>query len=237
MSGRNIAWRSFLSGAVAAQAAVSQIAAGGSFLSCGLAGHIYGAEAIWGADVQPQAPIKMWDAFEWSSATQMKYLRTFAFSIGRRYQDLIPDEDWVSPNKTQTTRGYKRWAYAAHTADKEIILAYFEKGCPQSIVRALRPSSTYRAEWFDPRNGMDRCRRRICAVKLYRGACASAISQRHRLGATPAVRWFGAVRGCALMFLEDADGSRFFGGAPRVRFGEPSGYDTVFFSLVSLLRE
>jgi hypothetical protein len=83
----------------------------------------------------------------------MQYLRTFASSIGRRYQDLIPDADWVSPNKTQTTRGYEGWAYAAHTADKEIIMAYFEKGCPQSIVRALRPSSAYRAEWFDPRNG------------------------------------------------------------------------------------
>jgi hypothetical protein len=125
----------------------------GSFLSGGLAGHIYGAEAIWGADVQPKAPIKMWEAFQWSSATQMEHLRTFAFSIGRRYQDLIPDADWVSPNKTQTTRGYEGWAYAAHTADKEITLAYFEKGCPQSIIRALKPSSTYRAEWFDPRTG------------------------------------------------------------------------------------
>jgi hypothetical protein len=125
----------------------------GSFLSGGLAGHIYGAEAIWGADVQPAAPTKMWDAFQWSSSAQMKYLRAFAFSIGKRYQDLIPDADWVSPNKTQTTHGYEGWAYAAHTADKEIILAYFEKGCPESIVRAVKPSSTYRAEWFDPRNG------------------------------------------------------------------------------------
>jgi hypothetical protein len=125
----------------------------GSFLSGGLAGHIYGSEAIWGADVQPAAPIKMWEAFQWSSATQMRHLRTFAMSIGRLYQDLIPDADWVSPSKTQTTRGYEGWAYAAHTADREILLAYFEKGCAQSIVRALRPSSVYRAEWFDPRAG------------------------------------------------------------------------------------
>ena len=125
----------------------------GSFLSGGLAGHIYGSEAIWGGDVQPQAPIKMWEAFQWSSATRMKHLRTFAFSIGRRYQDLIPDADWVSPSKTQTTRGYEGWAYAAHTADKEIILAYFEKGCPPSILRAVKPSTVYRAEWFDPRAG------------------------------------------------------------------------------------
>ena len=83
----------------------------------------------------------------------MKYLRTFAFSIGKRYQDLIPDADWVSPNKTQTTHGYEGWAYAAHTADKEVVMTYFERGCPQSIVRAVKPSSTYRAEWFDPREG------------------------------------------------------------------------------------
>ena len=125
----------------------------GSFLSGGLAGHIYGSEAIWGADVQPQAPIKMWEAFQWSSATQMQHLRTFAFSIGRRYQDLIPDADWVSPNRTQTTQGYEGWAYAAHTADREIIVAYFEKGCPRSNIRAAKPSSTYRAEWFDARTG------------------------------------------------------------------------------------
>jgi hypothetical protein len=83
----------------------------------------------------------------------MKHLRTFAFSIGTRYRDLIPDADWVTPNKTQTTRGYEGWAYAAHTGDQEILLAYFEKGCPQSIVRAVKPSSSYRAEWFDPRKG------------------------------------------------------------------------------------
>ena len=101
----------------------------GSFLSGGLAGHIYGSEAIWGADVQPEAAVKMWNAFEWSSAAQMQHLRAFAFSIGRRYQELIPDADWISPNKTQTARGYEGWAYAAHTADREIVLPYFEKGC------------------------------------------------------------------------------------------------------------
>ena len=125
----------------------------GSFLSGGLAGHIYGAEAIWGADVQAAALVKMWEAFQWSSPAQMKHLRTFAFSIGRRYGELIPDADWVSPSKTQTTRGYEGWAYAAHTADREIVMAYFEKGCPRSTVRALKPSGAYRAEWFDPRSG------------------------------------------------------------------------------------
>ncbi len=47
----------------------------GSFLSGGFAGHVYGAEGIWGADIEPVAPIKMWDAFQWRSGSQMQYLR------------------------------------------------------------------------------------------------------------------------------------------------------------------
>ena len=125
----------------------------GNFLSGGLAGHVYGAEGIWGADIEPAAPIKMWDAFRWNSGAQMQFLRTFAFSIGRRYQDLVPDEDLIVPNKTHVVKGYEGWAYAARTADKNIFLAYFEKGCPRSLVRGARILSLYRARWFDPRNG------------------------------------------------------------------------------------
>jgi hypothetical protein len=125
----------------------------GNFLSGGLAGHVYGAEGIWGADIEPVAPIKMWDAFQWNSAAQMKYLRTFAFSIGKRYQELVPDEDLVVPNKTHIVKGYEGWAYAARTADKKIFLAYFEKGCPRSLVRGAQVMSLYRAQWFDPRKG------------------------------------------------------------------------------------
>lgn len=125
----------------------------GSFLSGGFAGHVYGAEGIWGADIEPGAPTHMWDAFQWSSGAQMQYLRTFAFSIGRRYQELVPLADLVSPNKTQVTLGYEGWAYCARTDDKRIFLAYFEKGCPRSQIRGARLNSIYRAQWFNPRNG------------------------------------------------------------------------------------
>jgi hypothetical protein len=125
----------------------------GSFLSGGFAGHVYGAEGIWGADIEPVAPIKMWDAFQWNSAAQMQYLRTFATSIGNRYQELIPNADLVSPNKDHVLRSYESWAYCAHTADRSIFLAYFEKGCPRSQVRGVRLNSVYRAQWFDPRGG------------------------------------------------------------------------------------
>jgi hypothetical protein len=124
----------------------------GNFLSGGLGGHVYGAEGIWGADIEPAAPIKMWDAFQWNSAKQMQHLRTFAFSIGKRYQELVPLADLISPNKTHDIRSYEGWAYCARTADKNIFLAYFEKGCPRSQVRGAKLNSQYRAEWFDPRN-------------------------------------------------------------------------------------
>ncbi|HEV2485777.1 MAG TPA: DUF5060 domain-containing protein [Terracidiphilus sp.] len=125
----------------------------GNFLSGGLAGHVYGAEGIWGADIEPSAPTKMCDAFQWNSAAQMKHLRTFAFSIGRRYQDLEPDPGFVVPSSTQIAKGYEGWAYAARTPDKNIFLAYFEKGCPRSLVRGTLPMTLYRARWFDPRLG------------------------------------------------------------------------------------
>jgi len=126
----------------------------GSFLSGGFAGHIYGAEGIWGADIEPGSSPSMWEAFQWNSANQMKHLRTFAFSEGRRYQDLIPDANLVSPNSTPQTKGYVGWAYCARTPAKDFFLAYFEKGTPQrSLIRGALPNETYRAEWFDPRTG------------------------------------------------------------------------------------
>lgn len=125
----------------------------GSFLSGGLAGHVYGAEGIWGADIEPTAPTHMWEAFEWKSGSEMQFLQTFAFSIGRSYQDLVPLADLVSPNKTSNTLSYEGWAYCARTDDKKIFLAYFERGCPKSQIRGARLNSVYRAQWFNPRNG------------------------------------------------------------------------------------
>jgi hypothetical protein len=83
----------------------------------------------------------------------MQHLRTFAFSIGKRYQELVPDADLVSPNKSPVLRSYEGWAYCARTPDKNIFLAYFEKGCPRAQIRGAKLNSTYRAEWYDPRRG------------------------------------------------------------------------------------
>jgi hypothetical protein len=125
----------------------------GSFLSGGLAGHVYGAEGIWGADIEPTAPTHMWESIQWGSGAQMQYLRTFAFSIGKRYQELVPNADLVSPNKTAITNGYEGWAYCARTPDKKIFLVYFEMGCPVSQIRGALLNTVYRAQWFNPRDG------------------------------------------------------------------------------------
>jgi hypothetical protein len=94
----------------------------------------------------------MWDAFRWISGAQMRYLPRFVLSVGRRYQELAPD-DYVVPSRTADTKSYEGWAYAARTPDQEVFLAYFEKGCPRSRIRGATPEATYRARWFDPRTG------------------------------------------------------------------------------------
>ena len=125
----------------------------GSFLSGGLAGHVYGAEGIWGADIEPSAPVHMWEAFQWSSGAGMRYLRTFAFSIGIHYQDLVPMADLVSPNKTNDILSYEGWAYCSRTEDKKYFLAFFERGCPKSQIRGAKLNSIYLAQWYNPRDG------------------------------------------------------------------------------------
>lgn len=125
----------------------------GSVLSGGLAGHIYGAEGIWAADIEPAASPKMWESFQWKSGAQMQHLGTFVFSEGRRFQDLVPDSNLVSPSRTHHTRGFDGWAYCARTREKDFFLVYFEKGCPQSRIRGALPERKYAARWFDPRTG------------------------------------------------------------------------------------
>ncbi|HTF19575.1 MAG TPA: DUF5060 domain-containing protein [Chryseolinea sp.] len=133
--------------------AITRSSAYGSFLSGGFAGHVYGAEGIWGGDIEPSAPTHMWDAFTWKSGAEMRHLKTFAMSIGKLYQELVPNADLVSPNKTNDILSFVGWAYCARTPDKNIFLAYFEPECLQSQIRGARLNGVYKAQWFDPRNG------------------------------------------------------------------------------------
>lgn len=126
----------------------------GSFLSGGFAGHIYGSEGLWGADIERGSSPFMWEAFQWNSANQMQHLKTFALCEGSRYRDLVPDANLVSPSETHVTKGFLGWAYCARTPDRNFFLAYFEKDCPgTNIIRGALPFTTYRADWFNPRAG------------------------------------------------------------------------------------
>jgi hypothetical protein len=126
----------------------------GNFLSGGFGGHIYGGEGIWQANIEPEAQIKIWDAFKWESSAQLKHLRTFAFSNGTRFQDLEPDAGLVTPSKTHQTDAYEGWAYCARTPERDFYLIYFERGVPQQVtVRGAVPDARYDASWFDPRKG------------------------------------------------------------------------------------
>jgi len=125
----------------------------GSFLSGGLAGHIYGAQGLWGGNVEPESEVLQWDALQWRSAGFVRHLRTFAFCEGKRYLDLVPNSELVSPNKSGPPLGYEGWAYCARTPERDLFLLYFEKGCPPAGLRGARHDASYQATWFDPREG------------------------------------------------------------------------------------
>jgi hypothetical protein len=129
----------------------------GSVLSGGLGGHIYGAGGwtggIWSGEVEDASTSPMWKAFQWPSAGQMRHLKAFILSEGRRYQDLAPRTDLISPNRDGKPTGATGWAYCACTAEKDFFLAYFEKDCPPARLSGLLPDTQYRAQWFDPRTG------------------------------------------------------------------------------------
>lgn len=126
----------------------------GSFLSGALGGIIYGAEGMWGGNIEPGSKYFMWDALKFESGNQVKHLKSFATINGTRYQELIPNVELVTPNKNGHYMGYRGWAYCAATADKDFLLFYFERECPRATVRGLKPGRIYSLKWFDPRSGV-----------------------------------------------------------------------------------
>jgi hypothetical protein len=125
----------------------------GNFLSGGLGGYIYGADGIWQANTEPEAAVKMWDAFQWESGAQVKHLHTFALSEGKRYQELEPQADLLSPNKSHQILGYEGWSFCARTPRRDFFLIFLEKGCPRVLLRGAAPEKRYVARWFNPRSG------------------------------------------------------------------------------------
>lgn len=125
----------------------------GSFLSGGYAGYIYGCEGIWQADIEPGAPVYMWDAFQYTTAAQVQHLKTFATIKGNRYLTLIPDSELLVPNKSGTWNGFYGWSYCARSPDQDWLMVYFEHGCEETRLRSGLVGRRYLPTWFDPRSG------------------------------------------------------------------------------------
>ena len=127
----------------------------GSFLSGGLAGHVYGAEGIWGADIEPTAPTKMWDAFQWKSGAQMQHLRTFAFSIGKRLPGARARPRLRCPQLNAGAEEFRRLGLCRAHPGSEHLPRLFRKGLPARALSAARGSPASTA-----RNGSIRARAR-----------------------------------------------------------------------------
>lgn len=125
----------------------------GNFLCGALAGAIYGADGIWQGAREPEAPIRMWEAFHHKSAAQMRHFSAFVHSQGSRYQHLIPSSDSLAPNSSALTRGYDGWAFAARSPERDWYLVYFEKDAPRAAILNAPRLRRWRARWFDPRTG------------------------------------------------------------------------------------
>ncbi|MCH5376432.1 MAG: DUF4038 domain-containing protein [Planctomycetes bacterium] len=129
----------------------------GSVLSGGLGGHIYGAGGwkggLWSGEVETDSDYPIWDVIRWPSADQMRHLKSFVTSEGRKYQDLIPATDLVSPNRSGEPKSLDGWAYCAATGQRDLVLLYFEKDCPRSTLSGMPPGREYQVRWFDPRSG------------------------------------------------------------------------------------
>jgi hypothetical protein len=129
----------------------------GSVLSGGLGGHIYGAGGwqggMWSGEVETASKWPIWEVLQWSSADQMRHLKTFILSEGKAYQSLIPSDDLLSPKRSGKPKTNVGWAYCARTESGNITLLYFERDCPRARLSGLIAAGRYRVQWFNPRTG------------------------------------------------------------------------------------
>jgi hypothetical protein len=125
----------------------------GSFLSGAFAGYIYGCEGIWQADIEPDARVYMWDAFQYETASQVQHLRAFVKVKGNRYLALIPNSELLVPNKSGTWEGFYGWSYCAHSPVQDWFMIYFEHGCEETRLRSGKIGCRYQPTWFNPRTG------------------------------------------------------------------------------------
>jgi len=129
----------------------------GSVLSGGLGGHIYGAGGwkggLWSGEVETASEYPIWEVIQWPSADQLRHLKTFVLSEGRRYQDLVPSVELLTPNRSGEAKSLNGWAYCAATAGRDLVLLYFEQDCPRAALSGLPAGQDCEVHWYDPRTG------------------------------------------------------------------------------------
>jgi hypothetical protein len=127
----------------------------GSFLSGGLGGFIYGAQGMWGGDVEPAARHSAAAALGFRSGSQVPYLKAFATVAGpRRYEELIPDSEALTPSRSGPALGYRGWAFAARSLRRDWFLLYLEKGARPAVLRGAIADGVYQLLLFNPENGI-----------------------------------------------------------------------------------
>lgn len=125
----------------------------GSLLSGGLAGYIYGAEGMWGGNVESESHYTIWDAARFQSGEQVQHVRAFLEVCDGRWSELIPEQNLLVPCQAGDPSGYEGWSYCAYMPRKMTVLLYFESNAPTPLIRSLRPNTAYELWWFDPRAG------------------------------------------------------------------------------------
>ncbi len=126
----------------------------GSALCGAFGGLLAGFEGMWSGNVEPEEePYKVWDTMTFKSSYETRYFRDFLLSEGKRYQELIPDQDMIFPSKSGPCTGWRGWAYCAATRKRDLIMCYTEKDCPDTKIRGLHPYDIYEISFFNPRTG------------------------------------------------------------------------------------
>jgi hypothetical protein len=129
----------------------------GSVLSGGLSGHVHGTAAydITTTGEPAGARPHFWDALKFESGLYMQYLAAFILSEGNKYQQLQPASQNIHPQKATGSpeRGLDGWSFMMCTVEKDLALLYFESQAVLPTLSGFKPDSSYRLQWFDPRNG------------------------------------------------------------------------------------
>lgn len=125
----------------------------GSLLSGGLAGYIYGAEGMWGGNVEPESTYTIWDAARFQSGGQVQHVLAFLEVCNGHWSELVPEQNLLIPCQAGDPVGYDGWSYCAYLPGKRTVLLYFESGAPAPLIRSLLPDTSYECRWFNPRTG------------------------------------------------------------------------------------